>query len=229
MVQSRCKKFILLVETLYTFRGIKGEMGVLIKRGQVRRTNKTGESTIEKILSAAQVVLVRDGIEKFTVDRIAREAGTTKGTFLYHFHDKERLLEVLMVRYVEHLQSMLSSAVDRVRASGRHVPSELETVAGFIDWYRHFRKQKPEYSALGVRLLSLSASNRSLREPILQWYRRLFVTLRGAGSSDVVAGVLMLEGLFYLRHLQLDMTTDEEIENILRRLEERLGLLEKHA
>ena len=70
----------------------------------------------------------------------------------------------------------------------------------------------------------MSAHNDALRRPILQWYRQVFAKLRASGNTEVVAAVLMLEGLFYLRHLQLDMTTDEEIERILHNLQERLGL-----
>lgn len=195
-----------------------------LKRGTARRTNRSGESTIEKILGVARTILVRDGIEKFTVERIAREAQVTKGTLLYHFHDKERLLELMMQGYVEHLQKCLEAGIATVRASGRNVPEELETAAGFICWYRDFRRQNVVYSAFGISILSMSAHNDALRRPILQWYRQVFAKLRASGNTEVVAAVLMLEGLFFLRHLQLDMTTDEEIERILHNLQERLGL-----
>ncbi len=198
-----------------------------IKRGQLRKTNKSGESTIEKILSSARTVLVRDGIEKFTVERIAREAQITKGTLLYHFHDKEQLLERMMTGYVEHLEERLNEGIAAVRASRPDIAPELEVVAGFICWYRDFRRQNAAYASFGVSILSMSINSEKMRRPVLEWYRRVFARLRAAGNSDILAAVLMLEGLFYLRHLQLDMTTDEEIELILRKIEIKLGLAQK--
>jgi AcrR family transcriptional regulator len=41
-------------------------------------------------------VIVRDGLAAASVERIAGEAGTSKGTALYHFGDKEAILAAVV-------------------------------------------------------------------------------------------------------------------------------------
>lgn len=48
------------------------------------------------LLAMAGTIVVRDGINALTLDRLATEAGISKGGLLYHFPDKERLLAALV-------------------------------------------------------------------------------------------------------------------------------------
>ncbi len=149
--------------------------------------------------------------------------GVTKGTLLYHFHDKNQLLEALMQGYVAQLQARLDVGIEWVRAKGyNNLARERETIAGFIEWYRDFRRQALSYTSFGVSILSISAEDERLRKPALDWYRELFAKLRLSGDTRVVEAALTIEGLFFLRHFRLDTTTDEEVEAILSRMEKTL-------
>ena len=110
-----------------------------------------------------------------------------------------------------------------MRAKGyNNLTRERETIAGFIEWYRDFRRQALSYTSFGVSILSISAEDERLRKPALDWYRDLFAKLRLSGDTRVVEAALTLEGLFFLRHFRLDATTDEEVEAILSRMEKTL-------
>lgn len=81
-----------------------------------------------------------------------------KGTLLYHFHDKNQLLEALMPGYIAHLQARLDAGIERVRAKGYdNLTRERETIAGFIEWYRDLRRQALSYMSFGVSILSARA------------------------------------------------------------------------
>ncbi|SFC50584.1 DNA-binding transcriptional regulator, AcrR family [Bosea sp. CRIB-10] len=56
----------------------------------MRRSKKS------ELLEAAGAIIVRSGVEALTFDRLAAEAGVSKGGILYHFPDKERLLVALV-------------------------------------------------------------------------------------------------------------------------------------
>ena len=201
----------------------EAEEGSTLKRGQARRTNRMGGETIERILASASEIIKTEGTGKLTIARVAALAGVTKGTLLYHFHDKNQLLEALMQGYIAHLQTRLDAGIDRVRAKGyNNLTRERETIAGFIEWYRDFRRQALSYTSFGVSILSISAEDERLRKPALDWYRELFAKLRLSGDTRVVEAALTLEGLFFLRHFRLDATTDEEVEAILSRMEKTL-------
>ncbi|MEZ4412871.1 MAG: TetR/AcrR family transcriptional regulator [Gemmatimonadales bacterium] len=49
----------------------------------------------ESIATAAAVVLLRDGLQKWSVDRVAAEAGCAKGLVPYHHGSKQQLLSVV--------------------------------------------------------------------------------------------------------------------------------------
>lgn len=50
-------------------------------------------------LDAALETLERDGVDKIRVERLAKELGVTKGSFYWHFKDRDDLLESLLHYY----------------------------------------------------------------------------------------------------------------------------------
>ncbi|TDO88162.1 TetR/AcrR family transcriptional regulator [Enemella evansiae] len=65
----------------------------------------------ERVLAAAEGVLVHRGFDAMTITRVATEAGIGKGAFYLEFGDKQELLEEL-------LQLSLDRVIERVRRSG---------------------------------------------------------------------------------------------------------------
>ena len=53
---------------------------------------KSGESTRDRIVSAAARLFYAEGIRATSVDAVAHKAGITKKTFYYHFASKDNLL-----------------------------------------------------------------------------------------------------------------------------------------
>lgn len=57
---------------------------------------RTQRARRRDIVEAAIAVLEREGFSAASVDRIAREAGTSKGTVLYHFASKEAIFAAVV-------------------------------------------------------------------------------------------------------------------------------------
>src|SRR2546425_3119213 len=57
-----------------------------------RRSRDGREPSRKPLLRAAVDCFARLGYQGTTIDRIARDAGVTKGAVYYHFRDKEQLL-----------------------------------------------------------------------------------------------------------------------------------------
>lgn len=191
----------------------------VIKRGKPRKTNTLGDETIKDLICAAKCVLARDGASGFTLDRIAKQAQVTKGTLLYHFRNKDNLLSLLTDDYIEHLQRNLDDGIDAARASLRYSKRVDPVVAGFMEWYKSFRSKDESYTTYGLTLLTLLANNETQRIKIRKWYENLFFQLRQSTCKDALKIVLLLEGLFYLKHFNLDVTSDEEIDSLLHEME----------
>lgn len=62
---------------------------------------RNGVATREKILNAAQGLILARGYVGMTVERVLDEVGITKGAFFHHFKTKDDLARALLQRYAE--------------------------------------------------------------------------------------------------------------------------------
>src|SRR5579875_3357195 len=56
--------------------------------------------TRERILRAAEDIVIRDGVSKLTLESAAQEAGVSKGGILYHFPSRGALVSAMVDRFV---------------------------------------------------------------------------------------------------------------------------------
>ncbi len=59
-------------------------------------------------LRAARVALLQGGVEAVRVEKLARDLGVTKGSFYWHFKDRDELLELLLSEWESEAQEILS-------------------------------------------------------------------------------------------------------------------------
>lgn len=64
----------------------------------------------DKMLDAAEVVVVRQGIANVTMEAVAAEAGMSKGGLLHHFPTKDHLVEALVTRCAENWRTYYMDA-----------------------------------------------------------------------------------------------------------------------
>ena len=135
----------------------------------------------DRLLDAAEAVVVRQGIASLTLDAVAAEAHMSKGGLLYHFPSKDRLVEALVRRSAEAWRACYMDAYRRIpegpgrmaRALLRHCLSDAQ---GWTDQLRH------SSSAVFVAL----AQNPSLIEPMRAVYSDLH---RRIGEDGLPPGV----------------------------------------
>jgi len=69
----------------------------------------------ERLLDAAEDLLLARGYAATQLDRVREQAGVSKGAIFYHFNSKEALAEAILERFFERL---VTEAQDALRASG---------------------------------------------------------------------------------------------------------------
>jgi AcrR family transcriptional regulator len=62
----------------------------------------------EDWLRAARLALLQGGVEAVRVEKLARDLGVTKGSFYWHFKDRDELLELLLREWETEAQAILS-------------------------------------------------------------------------------------------------------------------------
>src|SRR2546427_1637439 len=80
-----------------------------MSRGRKPRAERS-EPSRKQLMAAAIDCFARLGYQGTTIERIARDAGVTKGAVYYHFRDKEELL--------------FEAVKDRIGGVEQHLPSQ---------------------------------------------------------------------------------------------------------
>ncbi len=79
-------------------------------------------------IEAAMQMLARQGIDGVRVEVLARRLGVTKGSFYWHFEDRDKLLEAMIAAWEEETDQLLGTASEIPPGLGR-VRRLLELVA----------------------------------------------------------------------------------------------------
>ncbi|WP_220454096.1 TetR/AcrR family transcriptional regulator [Nocardioides immobilis] len=83
---------------------------------------------VERIVAAGREVLVEDGYDAFSTNRVAAAAGISPGSLYQYFPDKTAILDVVVDRYTEQTSERVAAALsDRLGGVG------LEVVRDIVD------------------------------------------------------------------------------------------------
>lgn len=125
--------------------------------------------TREHLLDAALEIIQTQGINGFTLDRVAESAGVSKGGLLYHFPNRDSLVEGLLRRSAENFERLYKAYLEaEPPGNGRQLRAYIQ--ASLDD------------SLASLELLTLlraaTAENPNLvaliQREFIQWRRRLF-------------------------------------------------------
>ncbi len=72
--------------------------------------------TVETILTATAHILVHDGFERASTNRIADEAGVSIGSLYQYFPNKQALVAALIERHIRDMYAVLETEIVRVAA-----------------------------------------------------------------------------------------------------------------
>ena len=177
------------------------------------------EQTRARIRVAAAKVIERDGAGHLTLEKVAAEAGVSKGGLLYHYPSKDVLLQGLL----DHLLENRAGLVDDL-GSAEEV-SHAALLNGLID--ADFDLPKDE-RIMAQGLIAASAENADLLAPAKQYVEALFEQLGTSKASAAAARTILLasQGLQFLELLGLlSLSTNErnEIRQHLKWLTQELA------
>lgn len=95
---------------------------------------RDGTATRERILTAAQRLMIDEGYSATSVDAVLAAAATSKGAFFHHFESKRALADALVERYVEaDLQMLADGLAVAMDASDDPVVRAIAFVRHFED------------------------------------------------------------------------------------------------
>jgi AcrR family transcriptional regulator len=79
-------------------------------------SQRRSKATVEALLDATARVLVRDGYDRASTNRIAAKAGVSVGSLYQYFPNKEALVAALVARHNREMLQLIREALDKVAA-----------------------------------------------------------------------------------------------------------------
>jgi AcrR family transcriptional regulator len=144
---------------------------------------KGKKSAYERLLQAAEDLAWEAGAGNLTLDAVAARAGVSKGGLLYHFPSKQKLMEALVERYIEHFNDDLT---------GReiaHENSSNATARAYLEMFMEETKcDRPPPSGV----LAALAENPSYLNPIRAHHREMLDRMKASANDPTVALIVFL-------------------------------------
>ncbi len=169
----------------------------------------------DRVLDAAEAVVVRQGIANLTLEAVATEARMSKGGLLHYFPNKDSLVEGLVVRCAEHWRAGSIEAYENTsEGPGRMARALLSHLADSEAWTEQCQQSSSAAFAALVQ-------NPKLIEPMRAVYSELRRRLTedglapGAGETVLVA----MDGLWLNRVLGLAPVDKQRMDRIRHALE----------
>ena len=130
------------------------------------RTAQAQSPTKEKILDAAQQLMLAKGFPATTVDEICEAAGFTKGSFFHYFASKEHLGKEVLDRFYVLLQQTID------QGSFRKKSDPLQRVYGYVDRFIEMstNPELPSGCLLGHFTQELSDTHPEIRSLCAQYF-----------------------------------------------------------
>lgn len=157
----------------------------------------------DRILDAAEAVMVESGGRGFTLDAVAERAGISKGGLVYSFASKEDLIAAALERELQRVLQDWQTNADRTDG----LP---ESVLGA--YVAEILTQDADHLRTASLLMTALSHAPDVSAPGRAFYRSIFKHFDAstARGRDVRQAILAIEGLFLLRGLSLVPPDHEE-------------------
>lgn len=142
--------------------------------------------TRERLLDAAQQLVLERGFAATTVDAIIQGAGASKGSFFHHFPSKTSLGEALVERYSAADQDTLERLMEKAEAASDDPAEQIVMfLRSFEDAVGEITETQPGclfVSFIYEEMPSTSTIGEHIRHSIDIWQRRILAKLDEAAA-----------------------------------------------
>jgi len=166
----------------------------------------------ESILQAAEEIVAKLGPAHLTLETAANEAKVSKGGLFYHFRSKEALLEAMIRRSMQLLETEHTKVAESLTGERN---GKLK--ANIIGTLRHLEGQRPVLTAVVAAI----ANDPKLVEPMRESFRNDFQVLckeLNLRMEDVAVLFLASQGLLLMELLGLSFLTPSQIRKVTQRM-----------
>jgi AcrR family transcriptional regulator len=176
----------------------------------------------DRILNAAESVILDSGGRTFTLDAVAERAGISKGGLVYTFATKDGLVRAALEREVSRFQGAVRQRL------GYKPVDPFETVLAHIE---EALDEDDATTRKAAFLVTALVHAPEMLEPVRRYYRALLDPLRSECGEvhEVRHALLAVEGIFLLRGLGfVEVSADEQKSVLLHARDIVIAVLAKY-
>ena len=182
-------------------------------KGAILKQKRNARATKSLIFEACKRVLETKGSRGLTLDAVAEEAGLSKGGLLYHFPNKERLVQELF----EHVIGYFDEQIERI------CEQEENAKGSYLRAYARGSIEQVLDPGIAKFLASLFASvdefpwvHGFMQEKYVEWQAKI----ETAGVDPVKASLfrLTIDGMWFTEMFQYAPPSDERRTEVLNLL-----------
>jgi len=132
---------------------------------------KNHDAKREQLLQAASEIVLQSGVNAMTLEAVAKQANVSKGGLLYHFPNKEALIEAMIKRLEQQFEDALEAEMQRELAEEK-APTQGRWLRAYVRVSTTSTNELDELS--GALMAALSANPTLLavmREADTRWQR----------------------------------------------------------
>jgi len=178
--------------------------------------------TPDLILTAAERVVLRDGVARLTLEAVAREAKLSKGGLLYHFSTKEMLIQAMLSRLIQHCEREIEAYQQEDTKPGHWTRAYVRRAIGPRLSYPG-EADFPRSREVGAGIIVAATTDPQLLAPLRERFQAWQQAIEGDGIDVARATVVRLavDGLWLAELLgiwSLDGPLRTQVLNELIRL-----------
>lgn len=170
----------------------------------------------EKLLDAAEDIVLHQGAAALTIDAVAKAMGISKGGVQYSFGNKDALIDAMFARWGQSYDEIFQQSILSDDTPEGQVFAHMQAT------HLHDKAAMAKGAALMASLLQTPEYLQSTRI----WYRERIANLDNSTEKGKIARMVFLatEGAFMLRYMGLMEIDDNEWQSIFNDLESLLKL-----
>ena len=143
-----------------------------------QKKRPTNKPATDRILAAAGTMIARYGYAEATFDKIAKQAGVSRGLLHYHFQTKEQMLARVLARNLGGATALLREILTQSNSAD-------ELVNLIVDALADMHAENPSYFAIFIEGLGTARQSRIVRKELSRSYREFRGTLRDGLQSMI--------------------------------------------
>lgn len=175
----------------------------------------------DRVLDAAEAVIVESEGRGFTLDSVAERAGVSKGGLVYAFPSKDDLIAAALARELRRFIVAWEAKAD---------PDDKSSVGMLTAYIAEIQSQEETHLRTASLLMTALSNAPAVSEPARKFYRAIFKHFNGdtERGRDIRQAILAIEGLFFLRGLGLVDSDHNEWLSVVNHAEATLRKFAGH-